>query len=127
METIHQPKTRKQRKAEIELEHLLNGEPPPLKHRKQRKADPDAHLQRAYGMTLEEKHRMINDQRCSCAICFKPLDTSKPKTIAVDHCHTTGKVRGILCRECNLMLGMARDNQQILANAIQYLRASLLP
>lgn len=114
----------KQRRAELELEHLLNGEPPPIKQRKARKVKPDDHLMRAYGITLEEKQQMIIAQQCQCGICFCKLEPSKPTTLAVDHCHTTGNIRGILCRNCNLLLGMAKDNEQILLNAVQYLKAS---
>lgn len=114
----------KQRRAELELEHLLNGEPPPIKQRKARKVKPDDHLKRAYGITLEEKQQMMSSQHNMCGICCTALDPSKLSTVAVDHCHTTGNVRGILCRNCNLLLGMARDNEQILLNAVQYLKAS---
>ena len=44
--------------------------------------------------------------------------------MSIDHCHETGKIRGILCHLCNNLLGNARDNTTILASAIDYLHAS---
>lgn len=55
------------------------------------------------------------DQGGKCAICPNGL------AYAVDHCHTTGKVRGYLCSHCNLMLGHAQDNPEVLRRAAQYL------
>ena len=56
----------------------------------------------------------------NCQICDKEFDRSI-KEPHVDHCHDTGEVRGILCRNCNQMLGGARDNIKTLAKAIEYL------
>lgn len=54
-----------------------------------------------------------------CALCF--TQERRTRDWHVDHCHTTGKVRGILCHHCNLMLGNAKDNTFVLSNAIKYL------
>ena len=71
-----------------------------------------------YGITLEDYNLMFEEQKGECAICFE-----KPtKKLYVDHCHTTGKVRGLLCQHCNFVLGQAKDNEQILLNAITYLQ-----
>jgi hypothetical protein len=72
-----------------------------------------------FGITLDEYEAMAEAQGNSCAIC------RLPKTpLCVDHCHTTGKVRGLLCHECNKMLGFAGDNIEVLNTAIQYLKDS---
>lgn len=75
------------------------------------------HLKRNYNMTLEEYDMMHDRQGGKCAICQNIL-TEK---CGIDHCHTTGVVRGILCFSCNKMLGMAGDDTTILHNAICYL------
>lgn len=54
-----------------------------------------------YGITEDQYNRMLLSQGGLCAICKNPF----PKTPQVDHCHTTLKVRGLLCRACNIELG----------------------
>ena len=71
-----------------------------------------------YGITLEEKYKMIEDQHGRCAICKTRFD----RITYVDHCHKTDKIRGILCNKCNSGLGMFDDDVEILGNAIEYLR-----
>lgn len=61
---------------------------------------------------------MLTDQNRTCAICKNPFET-RPE---VDHDHGTGRVRGLLCGNCNKMLGHARDNVSVLNAAIQYLQ-----
>lgn len=77
------------------------------------------HLKRNYGMTLEEFDSMINDQKNNCKICNDSFENTQPY---VDHCHTTGNIRGILCKSCNQMLGFSKDNIIILKEAIDYLK-----
>ena len=69
-----------------------------------------------YGITDEQLSNFINNPYCE--ICGKKLDRFN---LCIDHNHKTGEVRGILCREHNLMLGYAKDKEQILLNAIKYL------
>ena len=72
-----------------------------------------------YGITLEDKKQLIQDQNNKCLICkcvFTKIN--KPH---VDHNHSTGKVRGILCNDCNSLLGFAKENIQILQNSINYI------
>ena len=63
---------------------------------------------------------MIADQKGKCAICEAELDNGKHT--CVDHCHTTGKIRGLLCTRCNWALGGFKDNPVILHSAIKYLQ-----
>jgi len=85
--------------------------------------DPDVqwrnHIKRKYGITEEDYCNMWNDQEGLCAICGS--DDNSGKRFSVDHCHDTGKVRGLLCDPCNWMLGQAKDNTNTLAKAIKYL------
>lgn len=83
-------------------------------------------LRATYGITLEEYRIMLDEQGGVCAICKLPERrkhprTSDPMLLAVDHCHNTNQVRGLLCSTCNIMLGHAQDDIKILAQAIQYL------
>jgi len=75
-------------------------------------------LKRLYNLTLEQYEKMLSDQNNSCAVCNEPFVGQ----INVDHDHETGKVRGLLCNQCNYGLGNFKDNQALLYNAINYLR-----
>lgn len=85
----------------------------------------DWYLKRKYGITLAEKTSMLEAQNNLCAICQQVIaldGTPKENTIAcLDHCHTTGKIRGLLCNSCNKGLGNFRDSVESLQNAITYL------
>lgn len=80
------------------------------------------HLKTAYGLTLDEFDKMLESQGGGCAICGKKPEAGKPKTrMVVDHCHTTGKVRGILCDLCNTAIGKFQDSKELLLKAAKYL------
>lgn len=75
-----------------------------------------------YNLTPEAYTELYNKQRGLCAICNKEnLKKGKAAELCVDHCHTTGKVRGLLCHTCNQMLGLSHDDVGVLGNAIKYL------
>lgn len=69
-----------------------------------------------YGLSLRQYWDMRNRQEDRCAICDEPSDK-----LFVDHCHTLGHVRGLLCRRCNSGLGFFKDKKGALANALKYL------
>ena len=76
-------------------------------------------LRRNYGITQEQFDKMVSDQNGKCAICFsKPANN---KTLVVDHCHTTEKVRSLLCNNCNTGLGLFKEDVSRLSSAIKYL------
>jgi hypothetical protein len=77
-------------------------------------------LKKRYGLTPERWEDMLTEQAWSCAICRSGTPGAKG-VWNVDHDHKTGRVRGILCFHCNMMLGYAKDNPEILAAAIPYL------
>lgn len=77
-------------------------------------------LKTQYNLTPEQWAQMFADQGSCCSICKSPEPNSK-KGWSTDHCHTTGKVRGILCPLCNKALGLFKDNPATLQNAITYL------
>lgn len=108
------PNTRKAKckecdKARIKLQH-----------------DPDrvraGHLRRHYGLTTEEYDALHLTQGGKCAICGSAdAGNSRRPRLVVDHDHTTGVVRGLLCHPCNTALGLAGDNISTLYAMIQYL------
>ena len=82
-------------------------------------------LKKRYNITVADYNELLCQQKGCCAICGQK-ETSKNKwglcQLAVDHDHNTGKVRGLLCTKCNLILGLAKDNIDILFKAINYLK-----
>ena len=72
-----------------------------------------------YGLSKDEYLLLFEKQNNCCAICNISFDV---KRAVVDHCHNTGRVRGLLCNECNTLLGMAKENDQVLIKAAEYLR-----
>ena len=75
-------------------------------------------LNNLYGISVEEYNAMLEEQGGLCYICkTAPTD----KMLSVDHCHETGAVRKLLCNDCNLMLGNAHDNPEVLIAAASYL------
>lgn len=78
-------------------------------------------LRRKFNMKPEEYWQMFEEQNKGCAICRKP-NSKSGKKLAVDHCHSTNKIRGLLCNECNTGLGLFDDKIEFLRSAIVYLR-----
>jgi hypothetical protein len=74
---------------------------------------------RSHGLSLQDYRAMFERQGKVCGICKTP-----GKPLCVDHCHATGKVRGLLCRDCNLGLGNYKDNPVFTRAATAYLEAS---
>lgn len=76
-------------------------------------------LKSVYGITVEQYNEMLNEQGGCCAIC----GTNEPTGYNwhVDHNHDTGKVRALLCSQCNQAIGMMKEDVSILRRAIEYL------
>ena len=117
-------------------------------HRTSKKSNPDgrinyckdcrektgrrSYLKRRFGITPEDYESMLEGQGGGCAICgrFDGLHQGRsrlgreeePTRFAVDHCHKTGVVRGLLCMNCNTAIGCFQDNTSILEKAIEYLQ-----
>ena len=87
-------------------------------------------LLRCYNLTWEQYVSLLETQEFSCAICQKALvvpgqgEYNGDDTAVVDHDHTTGHVRGLLCRKCNKALGCFSDNILVLQQAINYLKGN---
>lgn len=81
-------------------------------------------LKKHYGISKEDYVKMLDDCGHKCAICKRSEDVEirgKRIRLAVDHCHSSGEIRGLLCASCNRALGGFRDDVSILKSAISYL------
>lgn len=78
-------------------------------------------LKQSYNLTLEQYDEMLKQQNGCCAICGTDKPTGKWSSFAVDHNHTTGEVRGLLCNECNRGIGYLKDSPELLIKASEYL------
>lgn len=77
-------------------------------------------LKHNYGITLQDYELILVNQGGKCACCGKTPEIQKYR-LAVDHNHKTGKIRGLLCRNCNVSLGLVKENKDTLLNMIAYL------
>ena len=78
----------------------------------------DWHLKQVFGITLEDYNKLLSEQGGVCKIC---LGKDSDRMLAVDHCHTAGKIRGLLCQKCNRAIGQLDDSIERLKRAIIYL------
>jgi hypothetical protein len=81
-------------------------------------ASPPQRRFRNYGLTEEDYQALLDRSGGLCEICRDPLDSPN-----VDHCHATGRVRGLLCRACNTGIGHLKDDPAVLLAALNYLTA----
>ena len=80
-------------------------------------------LKKRYGLSLEDYDRMFEEQGCGCMICGEVNKSGY--RLAVDHDHQTGKVRGLLCQNCNRRVGDIENNSTLFRDIINYLSRSL--
>jgi hypothetical protein len=76
------------------------------------------HLKRQYGITEAERHELVASQGGVCCICLAALP------VHVDHCHETGRVRGVLCFSCNAALGQFKDRPDVIRRAATYVEGN---
>jgi len=90
--------------------------------------DRDRVLRRKYRITMADYHATYQQQKGRCAICGTPgesctnPDAERLAILHVDHCHATGKTRGLLCNRCNWALGIIRDNAEVADRMAAYIR-----
>lgn len=77
-------------------------------------------LKKLYNISSQEYNLALQTQSFLCAICMNPPNQNR--NLAVDHNHITGKVRGLLCWNCNYSLGLLKEDINILQNMIKYIR-----
>lgn len=82
-------------------------------------------LNKTYGISVDDFNQISESQNHQCAICKKTakekIKVGKKKYLCVDHCHDSGKVRGLLCDQCNRAIGLLKEDLQLFTNAIEYL------
>ena len=88
------------------------------------------HLKRRYNITPQEYETKLASQDYKCALCGKDASDNKRggklEPLYVDHCHTSGKLRDLLCHQCNSGLGQFKDNIEFLLKAVDYLHKHVL-
>lgn len=93
-----------------------------------RESNRRAGLKYKFGMTIEQFDKMLADQGGCCAVCKttnpngEGIENGKNKQFSIDHDHTTGKIRGLLCNKCNRCLSFMQDSVTVLTKAITYLK-----
>lgn len=78
-------------------------------------------LRYMYNLSIEDYEQMLFRQNGKCAICGKVEERKSSPFLCVDHCHKTGKIRGLLCHRCNSAIGKLNDDPELLRKAIVYL------
>ena len=77
-------------------------------------------LNRKYENGYNNYTILFEKQHGNCAICQSP-ENGRYKSLSVDHCHKTGKIRGLLCNNCNRAIGLLQDSPEIVESALEYL------
>lgn len=83
----------------------------------------DRLLETMYGINLDIFNQMLVDQNHKCKLCNTDKPLGPRNTFVVDHCHKTGKVRGLLCNHCNTGLGKLQDDPELLQKAADYVKS----
>ena len=89
-----------------------------------REKELERHMIATFGMTNADYQKMLDEQNGQCAIC-KALP--QWRRFDVDHCHATKVIRGLLCSTCNRLIGYAKDSEEILLSAVEYLSSRKSP
>lgn len=82
----------------------------------------DSFLRRRYGIGIEDWNALLEAQDGNCAACGEPEGEESAMRFHLDHCHSTGKVCGIIHSRCNRLAGMAGDDPEIVGRIAEYLR-----
>lgn len=79
-------------------------------------------LKKSYGIGIFEYYEMYEKQQGKCVVCGINRPNKGKEGLVIDHCHTKGHIRGLLCVHCNTGLGQFKDDVQLLQKAIEYLK-----
>jgi hypothetical protein len=112
----HRGECRSCQKYDSNLRYLRD----PEKHKEKTRGNQRVYTAKKFGLTLGELEAMYVQQEGRCAICGIS-EEAHGKYLAIDHCHKTGKVRGLLCMPCNTALGNFKDDTYVMSKAIKYL------
>ena len=78
---------------------------------------------RKFGLDTLTFEKLLHKQQGRCAICNNELNSSRYSRLSIDHNHTTGNIRGLLCTNCNTALGLLKENISVFERAIAYLKS----
>jgi hypothetical protein len=78
-------------------------------------------LKHRYSIDYDTYLKMYEDQKGKCKICGVDKELGGVSGLFVDHCHSTNKIRGLLCTNCNSGLGKFKDNKELFLRAIEYI------
>jgi hypothetical protein len=84
----------------------------------------DAYYRRTYGITLDEYNNLHLNQSGKCKLC-KDVEVLPKSRLGVDHCHDTGRIRGLLCDLCNTALGRLGDSVESIERVLAYVKGEL--
>ena len=111
-------------KADQQAREVDSSEPKKTQRRQRSDRERrDQALRVKYGIGLEQYEEMLAKQGGVCAICESP-PRHQARPLNVDHCHKSGKVRGLLCTPCNAAIGGLRDSPELMRKAIEYVTAA---
>jgi len=79
------------------------------------------HYKKKYKLSYSEVENKLEQQNNKCVCCATPLTLKGENRGVVDHCHSTGKIRDILCNHCNKVLGLVKESENTLQNMLNYL------
>jgi hypothetical protein len=82
-------------------------------------------VKKLYGISLAEYEALHEKQSSCCAVCGVSANDSAKGRLHVDHCHSTGAVRGLLCSNCNTSLGLLKDDPERIKKLLTYLEANI--
>ncbi len=91
----------------------------PILREQERQRSRDKMFRHRYGLTTDDYNQRVISQGNLCGVCTKAPKTSRH--LVVDHCHETGKIRGLLCDGCNVAIAIL-DNKELLVKALAYLK-----
>lgn len=97
--------------------YIINKKSLKIFSSKEKKSNENQRLNRIYNITMEDYNNMYNNQNGKCLICEESFEK-----LCIDHDHKTGKVRGLLCRNCNGGIGLLKENIHIIKNSLNYLK-----
>lgn len=116
-------KNKKLRRKYMRIYYLENKEELKLRQRLWYKNNPEKRfaqlLKKDYGMSVAEYRKLERKQKGLCKLC--KCEETHYRRLSVDHCHKTGRVRGLLCNNCNRGLGLLKDNVTVLKRAVKHL------
>jgi hypothetical protein len=91
-----------------------------------RRAELNRHLVKSYGITIERKQEMWDEQGGLCSVCANPLPDILKRDCQVDHCHSTDTVRGLLHWYCNVLVGVMENHPTLIGNIDRYLKDAIV-